>query len=164
MVSAFTQFKGRTKWRPFHLFSNVPDWCFQDGARNNLITNQKNNLFMTFWAKNQVNIMMTMTIKITITSHLGGPLLSRIVVKIPGLCQQDIWVQVPAPPLLAVRPWPSYMPSLSFLIYKIGMKPSSTISCDDYTKSIYNSEGIMESPQWRVPVTIIRVEFKIFNS
>lgn len=35
----------------FQFFSNVPDQCFQNGTRNNFITNQKKKLSMTFWGK-----------------------------------------------------------------------------------------------------------------
>lgn len=35
----------------FQLFSNVPDWHFQDGVKNNFIANQKNKLSMASWKK-----------------------------------------------------------------------------------------------------------------
>lgn len=37
--------------RLFLLFSNMPDWHFQDGARNNVIANQMNKFSMTFWGE-----------------------------------------------------------------------------------------------------------------
>lgn len=82
----------------------------------------------------------------TTVHHPAGPPLSSPVVTTPGLCQEDIWVQIPAPvsaghetlaTLLTLRP-------SSFLLCKMEMILSSNIPCDDYSKTPIRVNGMWQ--------------------
>ena len=112
--------------------------------------------------KSQVNTKMLMTVIITIsTSHPAGPLLGSIVVKIPRLCLQDTWVQILAPSFAG------YETTAKLITFQASV--FSSVKWEWYHLQtlpvmITSRASIIESPQQREPVIIIRVEFYFFQN